>query len=310
MPDPSIPSRPALAVKVDNVAAALPQVGLEEADVVYEEPVEGGLTRLVAIFQSRLPDRVGPVRSARTTEDMILPEYRAALVFAGAVPEVVAGLRRSGVVLFTDSTNPRAFRRDPGRVAPHNLFVSLAELAEEARGLPPPSPGPLRFRRGDVEGLSSGLSAGAEASPSRAGWSGPAWRPLRRLLLRFSEAASALWEYDEATGEYLRSQGGRELLPHVSASGKRLGAANVVVQFVRVRPGRAVDVLGNPSPEVDLVGAGRALVLTGGEVLEATWEKASRISPTRITAGGESILLSPGVTWWEIFPQGGPVEEG
>ena len=66
---------PVLVVKLDDTSFAHPQVGLRSADVVYIEQVEGGLTRLVAVFSSKIPSQIGPVRSARISNIELLSQY-------------------------------------------------------------------------------------------------------------------------------------------------------------------------------------------------------------------------------------------
>ncbi len=124
------PERPALTVKVENTSDAYPLAGLERADVIYEEPVEGGLTRFAAVFQCRDAGRVGPVRSARTTDPKILLPLgdEPLLAFSGAHPQVTAALESAGVVQLTETSANAAYERDDARSAPHNLFVSTKAL--------------------------------------------------------------------------------------------------------------------------------------------------------------------------------------
>ena len=124
------PERPALTVKVENTRDAYPLAGLERADVIYEEPVEGGLTRFAALFQCRDAGRVGPVRSARTTDPKILLPLadEPLLAFSGAHPKVTAALEDAGVVQLTETSANAAYERDDARSAPHNLFASTKAL--------------------------------------------------------------------------------------------------------------------------------------------------------------------------------------
>jgi hypothetical protein len=124
------PERPVLTVKVENTFDAYPLAGLERADVIYEEPVEGGLTRFAALFQCRGSGRVGPVRSARTTDPKILLPISAQplLAFSGSHPKVTAALDDANVVQLTETSANAAFERDGSRSAPHNLFASTVAL--------------------------------------------------------------------------------------------------------------------------------------------------------------------------------------
>src|SRR5688572_25509080 len=131
------PARPPLAVKVENTRDAYPLAGLERADVIYEEPVEGGITRFAALFHCRDAGRVGPVRSARTTDPKILLQLsdEPILAFSGAHPKVTAELEDAGLLQLTETSGNVAYERDDARSAPHNLFVAtkpLFRLATEA----------------------------------------------------------------------------------------------------------------------------------------------------------------------------------
>src|SRR5947208_13595203 len=119
------PGDAVLAVKIDNVAAARPQTGLSAADTIYVEPVEGGLTRLLTIFRGgRLPEVIGPVRSARRTDIELLAQYgRPVLAYSGTAPEAPPALRGSGMINASPAEQPGAYYRDGGRGAPHNLFL-------------------------------------------------------------------------------------------------------------------------------------------------------------------------------------------
>lgn len=123
-------ARPALSVKIDNVAAARPQAGLNTADMVVEQPVEGGLTRLFATWQSHDAGQIGPVRSARPVDALLLRQLGPSLfAFAGASAGVLQVVRRdSGATLIDPSSAPGAFERASGRSAPHNTFTSTAAL--------------------------------------------------------------------------------------------------------------------------------------------------------------------------------------
>ena len=130
------PARPVVAVKIGNTEDAYPQAGLNDADVIYEELVEGGITRFVALFQCGQPTRVGPVRSARTTDPRILLQYADTpiLAYSGASPQVTQYVDRIGIVSLTETSANGAYTRDTSRVAPHNLYVSIKALNREARG--------------------------------------------------------------------------------------------------------------------------------------------------------------------------------
>jgi hypothetical protein len=132
---PGIPAGPVVVVKVDNTAAARPQWGINQADVVYVEQVEGGLTRLIAVYASHRPARVGPVRSVRGSDPELLAQYGPmALAFSGGAVNELASFRASGLVHASPAAHPRAYTRVRSRPAPYNLVVGVATLRREVSG--------------------------------------------------------------------------------------------------------------------------------------------------------------------------------
>ncbi len=173
-PGGRVPSRPALAIKIDNLSAARPQTGVSRADIVYEEPVEGGITRFIAIFQCRDAPRVEPVRSGRLIDPQILSQYgpHVLLGYAGAIAPAVAAIEASPLIdVGVDRAPPSAYWRDPARPAPHNLVTTTAGLfaagaAEHAPATPPPPPFPF-----------GPLGLGATPAPRPRGRAGRSRRP-------------------------------------------------------------------------------------------------------------------------------------
>ena len=128
--DKEPPNRPALAVKVENTPDAQPLVGLDKADIVYEEVVEGGITRFIVVFNCGGAERVGPVRSARTTDPKIMLQFsdHPLLAYSGGANKVVNIIKESGVVGMTEGDPTPPFTRDDAREVPHNLFVNTNKL--------------------------------------------------------------------------------------------------------------------------------------------------------------------------------------
>jgi hypothetical protein len=134
--EPGSLARPALSAKVDNAPTARPQIGLDEADIVFEELVEGGITRYVAIWHSRLPDQVGPLRSVRPMDPEIVSPFGGIFVFSGGVGQFVAMIRQAPVLALQEGNSP-AFYRSNEKPAPHNLLLKASELVEENLALWP-----------------------------------------------------------------------------------------------------------------------------------------------------------------------------
>jgi hypothetical protein len=266
---------PVLAVKIDNVPAALPQTGLGAADVVYVEPVEGGLTRLVAVFSGELPEEVGPVRSARRTDLDLLAQYgKPVLAYSGAAPELVPALRSAGLVNASPDETGAAFHRDRDRRAPHNLYVRPAELPGGAAG---PAEAPLLF--GAVpEGGTPTTGHDVAFSAARFGftWSAPDGR--WRVAMNGS--------------------------PMTSTESGPLTAATVVVQRVVVTTGESgEDAAGSASPVAQTVGSGQSDVLRDGRVFDGTWSRPAPDAPTRfLTTAGAELPLASGPVWVLLVP--------
>ncbi|HET9672886.1 MAG TPA: DUF3048 domain-containing protein [Actinomycetota bacterium] len=284
--DRDAPDRPAIAVKVENTDDAYPLSGLHRADIVYEEPVEGGITRFVAVFQCRQAERVGPVRSARTTDPKILVQFggEPLLAYSGAAEAVTRAVDAAEVRSLTETTANDAFERDGSRLAPHNLYVSVPRLYRAAR------------------------ASGADLSMPREVFTFDADVPggKRRSVatVTFSPATTAVWEW---TGqEWARSLDGA---PMLLEDEQPIAATNVVIQEVEVGTSTIVDASGSASPTVDLTGNGRAWILRDGRLIVGRWQRRSLEDVTVFESrSGERIALAPGTTFVQLIPaEGGEV---
>lgn len=274
--------RVALGVKIDNVDIARPQSGLDRADVVFEETVEGGLTRLMAIFQCDSAANVGPIRSARTSDgDLLRLLNGAVFAFSGANPRVLPGVAAaSRAVLISYDALGSAFHRDYSRPAPHNVYSSTATM------------------------LSAGLARrkGLHAPPAMFTYGTPKWggNKIRTAALSWP-AASAVWTWNGHV--WLRTQNGS---PDVLTGGHRIGVPNVVIMSITTRASGFHDVLGNASPDDVVTGKGRVWVLRNGHVIPGTWRRPHRWNRMVFrTSGGKVIPLQPGRTWVELLPRPG-----
>jgi hypothetical protein len=275
-------ARPALSVKIDNVSAARPQAGLNQADLVVEQPVEGGLTRLFATWQSKDAQRIGPVRSARPVDAQLLRQLGPSLfAFAGASAGVLQVVQRnSGATLLSPDIAGGAFQRVSGRRAPHNTFSSTQALYQAGTrakaGLGPPRAF-LEF---------------AAATPAAA------TRPVRLARLTFSPSARSSWQWNGKG--FVRSQDGS---PDRLLDGGSVSSDNVVVLSVALRADPNVDVLGNRTPDPVLTGSGRAWVLRDGRMVTGTWRRRSATSAIELLGPDSSpVQLHPGRSWIELLP--------
>jgi hypothetical protein len=284
-PRGAIPERPALAIKVENSPESRPQASLNDADVVVEEPVEGGYTRFIAIFHCGRAERVGPVRSGRTTDPHYLSQYGDVVFgYAGGVAAVKAAVERAGLVDVNYIVAADAYTRDPNRPAPHDLYTTTAALwraGERSSDAPEPV-----FSFGDE-------------------WDGNA-RRAGTVHLPYSAVSDVYWTWSRRAGAWLRSHGATA---HTLEDGSQVSATNVVVQVVEVTDSRITDAAGNPSPVVDLTGSGRVFVLRDGRMISGQWERETLDDVTLfVTRDGTQITLAPGRTWVQLVPSAVPVE--
>jgi hypothetical protein len=283
-----MPAKPALVVKLDNVEPqSHPHAGVNEADVVYEERVEGAVTRLLAIFQSTDVALVGPVRSARTSDiGIFTPLNRPLFAWSGANDFFEARIHKAAVIDVGFDAATSHYHRDRSRKAPSNLFLdSTAELRSAEGGRAGGAP-PALFQ---YRAAGASLPAGATA--------------VAGVHITFgSGSGRADVEYRWDGKGWARTQAGR---PYVDTAGVQVAPANVVVQFVPYASSGVNDSFGHPIPEAQLVGEGQAWVLTDGKLIEAHWAKGSLDAVTTYTdAAGTPIGLTPGRTWVALPPPG------
>lgn len=280
-------ARPALTIKIENPPVARPQSGLDAADVVYEEVVEGGITRFLAVFHSSDADLVGPVRSVRPSDPDLVRPFGGLFGYSGGTPKFIdllhatPGITDVGVDKLDEGAG-KAYSRRPGRTAPDNLYTSTSKLwaAAPAGAKPPP-----RF---------------ADFLPAGQPFTGAGAVPATRLGTQVGDT-SVVFDYDAATGTYKRTglvEGAGTVAP-----------ANVVVQFTVYQPSPGdVDVNGTQVERAATIGSGDALIVAGGVAVKGTWSKPSQSAYTTYAdASGAPVKLLPGRTWVELARIGAPV---
>ena len=279
--------RPALVVKVENAPESRPQSGLDVADVVYEEVVEGGISRFLAVFQSSDADVVGPVRSVRPTDPDLVRPIGGLFAYSGGTEKFIDLLHQAGVHDVGFDVLDRAYYRRKGRPSPHNLYSSTRKLYDQATPSDKAPPQLFQFLRPNA----SLPPAGAMAA--------------NHLGLTLGNLSHLQWDWDVTTGGWKRSEEGT---PHLLDGGAQVQATNVVVQFVSYRdsPGD-FDVNRAPVPRADLVGSGDAWVLSGPQLVKGHWTKSAPDAVISYTdASGAPLALTPGHTWIELAPVGAP----
>ena len=274
----AVTERPIVAVKVDNYRLARPHIGLDRADAVLEVNVEG-VSRFIALFQSRLPTGIGPVRSARTTDlDLLAAMNRPIFTYSGANPGVTAWIESaaaSGVLVDRNAQHSGCYTRAPDRVGPHNLVLDPACVSASA-----PMAGPAR----PLWAIDAAWTVPAGAS------SGP-----DTTFEIAMDGVRVEWAWDSASRTYLRSQDGA---PHVTETGARI-SASTVVELATVHVPSPVDAR---SPNVITLGSGEARVHRDGRAVAATWSRVRPYDPFtfREATSGAVIPLDTGVTFLEF----------
>lgn len=274
-----LPHRRALIVKVDNTADAAPQVGLSSADMVTEELVEGGLTRLAAFYYSKFPATVGPVRSVRTSDIGSVLPVTAMLVASGGAPPVRARLERVHIMTGFPDDVPGFFRASD-RTSPYNLLLRPREVSDSLKPTQPPTDylpwatgGKPRFAGQRVTGVSA----------------------------VFSASHTTTWKYQSGVG-WIRTNG-------LDADGDRFTPKNIVLIQVKLQQAAYVDPSGAPVPETVLTGSGRAVVISGDQAVTGRWHKGTRASDFHLThQKGNRLAVPPGKTWIELVPTSGSVQ--
>ena len=258
-----------MTVKIDNTAAAAPQVGLGAADLVTEELVEGGLTRLAAMYYSEVPDLVGPVRSTRACDIGIVAPVDAALVASGGAPVTLRRLEEAGVDVYAEG-DP-GFTRADDRTAPYDVMNELPALVDELAETEPPAPY-----------LPFGAAAVQDA------------RRATGFDVRFSAGHTTSWRFD---GDGYARRG------DIAPEGDDFVADTVLVLDVEIGDAGYDDPAGNPVPETIYEGTGPAMVFHDGTVVEGTWTKTSLAAALELEADGDPFTVPPGNTWIELVPR-------
>jgi hypothetical protein len=265
------PTGPVLAVKIDDTAHGRPSRGLDQADVVYIEQAEGGLTRLVGVFGTHKPV-VEPVRSVRASDAELLSQYGSiTLVASGGGGDSLSVLDRSRVRGVINDRGGPGFSRDVNRTAPYNVRSDLGQVSAAVH----------------TEGSRNvGFSWAASDPRVKAA---PSAAAVRTVV----GSTPVTFDWEPTIGKYARTIGGAHLQ---AADGSLIATPNVLVQLCAVSVNPAdVDVMGNPSQYTHSVGAGRVVLFRNGHRIEGKWSRASAAAPTTFTdLKGKPLLLAPG----------------
>jgi hypothetical protein len=284
IPDPTAPftgrpgeaGTPVMVVKLDNTPSAQPHRGLTKADIVYVEPVEWGLTRLAAVFSSRMPELVGPVRSARVGDIEMFESYGdAAFVYSGAQSRLTPKIVAAGWTPVSEDLNSPGFSRErgTGRYAPYNLMADPQVILDTAGATGVASDIGLVF---DDEAPTGGKRA-------------------NRVTARWEAATVQFrWNADkDAYDVWLNGSQGRDTdKPGVQR------ASSVIVQYIKQSDSGYGDKFGGVTPLTKTTGSGKGLLLRDGRALPITWQRSDAAQPVSyLDADGDPVVLHPGQTW-------------
>ena len=270
--DPTLLNKVALVVKVSNDPGARPQTGLNDPDIIFEA-WGAGPTRFATIWHSRDLDFVGPIRSCREQDVNLVGEFnRAVFACSGGNPGNLALLRSSDLLLVQEGQGP-GWELDPKRGRPHKTHLNTAKVRSNA--------GPYRT------GPAQQFHYRAEGAAPTGG------TPMSGFDLHIQQVF-VQWRWNAKSSTYLRAQDGH---PHILTDKKQVSTENVIIAFLDYYPSHT----DRRSPDGTTTGTNPALVFTGGQLINATWTRADRLSPFSFTdASGAPVLLTPGRTFIEL----------
>ncbi len=270
--DTSILSRPAMVVKIDNHPKSMPQFGINQADIIFEENVEK-LTRFAAVFHSQGSDPVGPIRSGRFQDINLVGSLNKPLfVWSGGNPQVSAAIRRSDLVdlSYTVVNKDGGYHRDESRPAPHDVFAETSKLWTLAPDGSGPPPAQFAYR------------TVSDAIPSSA-------QKVDGVKISM-DGVKVRWDWSANDQRFLRLQNEKS---HVDPEDVPLNVTNVVIL--------EVEYTNSYSPTSKTLGSGKVTVFTAGVAISGTWERSNRLIPFTLTdSSGAIIKLTPGRTFVEV----------
>ncbi|WP_375475224.1 DUF3048 domain-containing protein [uncultured Jatrophihabitans sp.] len=287
-----VPRNPVIAVKIDDTEPGRPQVAIDQADIVYIEAVEGGLTRLAAVFATHMPKKVGYVRSTRPSDPDLLLQYgKITEAYSGGAHDSLPRVRKSGITSWSNDAGAAYYFRAPhaGDHGYINLALNLAQVAKRTKTNRP-------------------RSNGWTFSPSLAGLTTQVGTNLRTVVTGSNRGGTSVqFKWNPKIKKYVRYIDG---VAQHAADGSLVSATNVIVQFCRVVAHPAdTDVNGNPSQFTYTVGKGKVAVFRQARRVDGTWSRPTASAGTALlTAAGKPLPLNPGNTWVVLATRGAPLQ--
>ena len=270
---------PIIVVKIDDTPDAHPQVGVDKADLVYIEQVEGGLVRLAAIFSTEIPDAIGPVRSARISDIDLMAQFgKVAFFYSGAQSKFLPVIKAANLFdIGAEHESPKLYSRDPNRSAPYDMILSGAEAKQRISELDVAKASNIAWSFGKLTNEGKKISAVKvkwPASNYSATWNGKSWD---------------------------LSQNGE---PDFTSDGVRLSPSTFIIQNVVITDSIYKDKLGGITPLSVTVGEGTGWVLRDGIAIKATWNRPDSTSGTTWSdEKGQEIKFAAGQIWIALTDQ-------
>lgn len=295
-----------LCVKIPNDAKARPQYGINSADVVYETMVEGGLTRLNAIFQSNIPEEVWPTRSARLSDVTIVPQYNGMLFFSGANDQVDAAIANNNVTNMNwDHASSIYYRGDTGRGSLYSLTIKLKEAYEVAKenGYETILENPAQLHFSGVKYDDSTDSEGeSDNTENSSKLDSLDESPLTGFSVKVNISGSSRIEFkwDADKDKYLKWANDN---PHLDASDDvQVNVSNVIIMWATYTPQSKTDAAGSVTYDTTLTGSGDAAIFKNGIRYDCKWEAEKDSPPRFYDSEGNEVLLEQGKTWIVVPP--------
>ena len=267
-----------LVVKIDDTNAAHPQIGVEDADLVYVEQVEGGLTRLAAIYTSKLPPLIGPIRSARISDIELLAQFgRVGFAYSGAQSKMRPVIAEANLENLSAERNPPSiYGKDPNRIGPVDMILKPELLLERANANPK-----IRIETATASVFAFGDAPKGETNTAIAKIK---W-PSAKYELRW-DSANEKWLI------YFNEK------PNMAANGEHLYADTAIIQIVSITPSIYGDKFGEITPFSKTTGSGKAVMLRDGFSYQISWQRNLETDVTTWKSeDGDVANFKPGRTW-------------
>lgn len=273
------------AVMLDNHFDAVPQSALNLADIIYEFKAEGEFTRYMAIFQSKSPEVIGPVRSARPYFVDTAKEYKAIYAHWGGseagyaeIPKIglndLDGIALEGITFYRN--------KEVNKKRPHDGYTSTELMKTQAE----------KYKytlTNENQSLNFDQSENLDEIKAQMGED-----ICNSLTLNFFKTYKEQYVYDEGLNKYTIIRNDKTVIDE--ADGKNVNPSNIIIEFATSKVTGPLGTL-----TIDIIGQGKGLFLTNGKIIEINWEKTDVDSRTKFTtADGKDLILTPGQSWISV----------